>query len=83
MTMARLEIGTTRSVVVKSPNSSLCARVALLDFVRVLVFRFSSVTSVSHFPLGCFLPVVAAALSALEQGFDCADERLPAACAVH
>lgn len=45
---------------------------------RGVVLGISSSTPVSHFPLGWFLRVVAVALSAFEQGFDCANQRLSA-----
>jgi len=33
---------------------------------------------VSPFPLGCFLQVLAGVLSAIQEGFDCSDQSLPA-----
>jgi hypothetical protein len=64
MNIARQEIGTTRNVVVKSPNSSLCLWGVLLAFVCELFFWLSSGTLVSHFLVRCFLEVFDAALAA-------------------
>src|SRR5580692_2043503 len=46
----------------------------MLDFVWALVFWFSSVTFVSHFPLGCFLLIVSIVPPALKQSFDGTDQ---------
>jgi len=65
MNIARQEIGITRNVVVKSPNSSLWLWGVLLAFVCELVFWLSSGTLVSHSPVGRFLQVFDVALAAL------------------
>src|ERR1700681_396259 len=78
MNIAKQEIGMTRSVVVKSLNSSRGSGTALFALPCNAGFLLSSGTPASHFPLGIFLLVFAGELPAIEQRFNCADERFSA-----
>src|SRR5271155_6173044 len=78
MSMARHEIGTTRNVVVKSPNASLWMPDVLPGFWCDEAFWLSSGTLDWPFLLGGFLPVVAVVSATFEQRFYGPDQGLSA-----